>query len=327
MLALVVFALVVFILPFAFPTPPPIVTRFGATQLFSPNTDGARDVARVSVRMRERGTVSVDVVSDEGVVRTLVRDRVVPPGWLRLTWDGRGDDGEVVGDGSYALRLRARAGAKVFNTSRRIRVDTAAPELSEMRADAGGGAGAECVVRVVPAESVSLLLEARPAGAPDTREPVRRLGPRPVGTGGLEWSWNGRDARGRPVAPGLHAVRATVRDAARNATTATRTCWVGHLRGTASPAPARPGDLLRVRLRRPDGTALPAGTPVRLRLYRRAGTPGADRRVLGARVARPVRAPAGAARIRLPRGLRADALWLVADAGGGAALIDPAARP
>jgi len=325
MLALVVFALVVFILPFAFPTPPPIVTRFGATQLFSPDGDGARDVARVSVRMRERGTLSIDVADGDRVLRTLARDRAVRPGWSRLAWDGRDDAGRPVPDGSYALRLRARAGAKVFNTSRRIRVDTTPPGLEDMTA--GPGEASECVVRVTPAEPASLVLEARPAAARAGGAPLRRLGPRPVGAGGLEWSWDGRRTGGRAVAPGLYAVRATLRDPARNATGANRTCWVGHVRGTAAPAPARPGDLVGVRLRRADGGALPPGTRVRLRLHRRAGTPGPDARVLGPRVARAVSGPAGRVRIRLPRARRVDALWLVAATPEGVALIDPAAGP
>ncbi|MBY0397874.1 MAG: hypothetical protein K2X91_15585, partial [Thermoleophilia bacterium] len=54
MVVLFVVALGIFVLPFAFPTPPPIVTRFQATSLFSPNGDGRRDVARVNVRLSER---------------------------------------------------------------------------------------------------------------------------------------------------------------------------------------------------------------------------------------------------------------------------------
>ncbi len=57
MLALFIVAIGVFVLPFAFPTPPPIVTRFQATQLFSPDGDGRRDVARIDVRCDAHGKV------------------------------------------------------------------------------------------------------------------------------------------------------------------------------------------------------------------------------------------------------------------------------
>jgi hypothetical protein len=333
MLGLAVFALVVFLLPFAFPTPPPIVTRFGATQLFSPEGDGSRDVARVSVRLREPGMLTLEVTSGDAVVRTLARDRASGRGWHRFTWDGRDAGGTVVGDGEYSLRLRARAGRKVFNTSRRIRVDTTAPGLTGMTASAApvdaDSATPQCAIEVTPADDAQVLLETLPAGS---GEPLRRLGPRPVAAGDtLRWGWDGRGPAG-PVTTGVHRVRATLRDSARNATFASRTCWIGHLVGGIGGT-ARPGDLVRVRLRRPDGTAVDPGERVLLQLYRRAGRPGDDARVLGPRVARAVRTTAGRAWIRLPRTRRVDALWLVAETRArpgvpaGRALVTLGARP
>ena len=134
MLALFVVAIVVFILPFAFPTPPPIVTRFTSTALFSPNGDGARDVARMSVRLREPSEVTLEVQRDGATVRRLLVDELRPAGWVRVDWDGRDDDGRLVEDGAYALKLRARSGRKRFNTTRRIVVDTRGPTLAAVSA-------------------------------------------------------------------------------------------------------------------------------------------------------------------------------------------------
>ena len=72
MLALFVVALGVFLLPFAFPTPPPIVTRFQATALFSPNDDGRRDGARINIRLHEPSRVTIEILKDgEPVVALL----------------------------------------------------------------------------------------------------------------------------------------------------------------------------------------------------------------------------------------------------------------
>ena len=74
MLALFVIALGIFLLPFAFPTPPPIVTRFQATQLFSPNGDGRRDAARVNVRLHEPSRVTIAIQKEGEPIVTLVDD-------------------------------------------------------------------------------------------------------------------------------------------------------------------------------------------------------------------------------------------------------------
>ena len=66
MAALFVLALGIFVLPFAFPTPPPIVSRFKATLLFSPDGNGHRDQARVNIRLHEAATLSVEIQRDGG---------------------------------------------------------------------------------------------------------------------------------------------------------------------------------------------------------------------------------------------------------------------
>ncbi len=321
MLVLFVLAIVVFVLPFALPTPPPIVTRFTATALFSPNGDGARDVARISVRLREASTVTIEVQHDGRVVRRLADEEPRPPGWFRLSWNGRDDDGRAVADGSYALKLRVRSGRKRFNTTRRIVVDTMASTITTARARSVPPPGrGQCVIVVETSGDGQAVIEASPV---EDGPPIRTLGPRPVKAGEqLRWNWNGRDAPGALVAPGLYRIDIRVADTARNRSSVTRSCWIGQLVGRAVPARPRARSTVGVVLRRPDGSTLPGATPVSLSLHRRVAEPGPDLRApIGRRVAGPVTGRAGRVRVDLPEGARARDLWLVARADGGVALI------
>jgi hypothetical protein len=326
MLALFVVALGIFLIPFAFPTPPPIVTRFQATPIFSPNADSRRDQARVNVRLHEASTVTVDIVRDGRSVKTLLDAVRRPRGTVSVTWDGRDRAGVPAPDGTYTIRLRVRAGKKQFNTSRKLVLDTVGPRPEKMTvvsATLDGPGPGECRTTFASADDGGVRFEAHRPGA---RQPVRRLGNRPVkGGSSVRWLWDGRDARGRAVPPGLYVIRATLGDAARNVTVRERTCWVGRLAGRAVPAHPSPRERVGVALRRTDGTALPPATPVSLTLRRRAGEPGlTPASPLGAKVGVTTRGRAGSVRVRLPAGINPAALWLVASTldGQATALID-----
>ncbi len=326
MLALFVVAVGIFLLPFAFPTPPPIVTRFQTTGLFSPNDDSRRDIARVNVRLHDPSRLTIEILKDGKPVVALLDDIAREEGFSSTVWDGTDALGQRVPDGTYAIKLRARSGEKRFNKTRKIVVNTSAPEPAEMEvvsatlADPGEG---ECRLTFESRDPASLVLEAR---RPNGTEPVRRLGARPARPGEpVRWSWNGRDGSGEQVAPGLYVIGATLTDAARNRTTRERTCWVGYLAGTPTIARPSPQDHVGVRLHRSDGTALPASTPVALVLRRRTGIPGrTSGDPLGAQIGSPARGQAGSVRITLPRGVNPRSLWLVANTldGRSSALID-----
>ena len=64
-IALVLVAFGVFVLPFAFTTPPPIITRFVATRAFSPGNDQGRAVATVAIRLSEPSNVAITVKDPE----------------------------------------------------------------------------------------------------------------------------------------------------------------------------------------------------------------------------------------------------------------------
>jgi hypothetical protein len=322
MLALVSVAALVFVMPFAFPTPPPIITGFNATLLFSPNGDGRRETATISVRVREPSDVTLEIRSpdDDVTLRRLLEDERRPRGWGAVVWDGRDDAGGVIADGDYSIRLRARAGRKQFNISRRISVDRSPPVIEQLEVEsavlAGPGKG-ECRVRAQP-ESDALMTAAARAGG---RE-LASIGPRPVKGGDtLNWAWNGRTG-GRRVPSGLVRIEVAAADLARNESRRVATCWVSGVVGRPVPASPRPGDRVGVVLTETDGTRLPADQPVGLALYRRVGTPGLSAGpVLGERIAGRATGPMSQTTVRLPRTPTPAGLWLVARTELGVALI------
>jgi N,N-dimethylformamidase beta subunit-like, C-terminal/FlgD Ig-like domain len=97
--------------------------------VFSPNGDGVKDVNLFRVELRERSNVSVDVVDAAGdAVRRLADGAEVgPQAPLRLRWDGRTDDGQLVEDGRYRVRVILRQEGRSVTVPRTTLVDTNAP--------------------------------------------------------------------------------------------------------------------------------------------------------------------------------------------------------
>jgi N,N-dimethylformamidase beta subunit-like, C-terminal/FlgD Ig-like domain len=97
--------------------------------VFSPNGDDVKDVNLFRVVLRERSEVSVDVVDAAGdAVRRLADNATVgPQAPLRLRWDGRTDDGELVEDGRYRVRVILRREGRSVTVPSTTLVDTVAP--------------------------------------------------------------------------------------------------------------------------------------------------------------------------------------------------------
>lgn len=303
-ITLVLVAFSVFVLPFAFTTPPPIITRFVATRAFSPGSDQGRALATVAVRLSEPSNVAITVKDpDTGTVVARLSDgnRVVRSRTLAVRWDGRDLDGRQVPDGTYAIDLDARAGDKKFSKSRRVVVDTTPPRPEvQVQTTAQG-----CRVLVsAPGEAATITFSAPLAGVQDD---PRRIGAR----GQAEWDWNGRDARGRLVPPGLQPIRVQARDERGNTGARALTCWVGHLVARAVPGQPSSGDAV--------GVVVPGrGDPeVTLTLRQRVGTPGAavGTQVLGDAIGEAVTGPASTARITIPAGTSPADVWLLAALG------------
>lgn len=304
MIALVLVAFGVFVLPFAFTTPPPIITRFVATRVFAPGTDGGRPVATVAVRLSEPSNVAITVKdpdTGEVVARLSDGDRTVRARTLAVTWDGRDLTGRQVPDGTYAIDLEARAGEKKFSKSRKVVVDTTAPQP-------------EVTVQSTPTACVATASAPGEAATITFSAPLARVTAvaRKVGAkGSTTWTWAGRGPDGRLVPPGIQVIRVASRDGRGNIDSQSRTCWVSHLDARAVPGNPRAGQQV--------GVVVPGGpaAQVTLSLRRRLGDPGGapGQQVLGGEVVPAVTGPASSARITIPAAADPATLWLLASTG------------
>lgn len=320
-LVLFLFALGVFLLPFAFPTEGAIVARFASEEEFSPNTPGGRPTTSISIEMRDAGTLTLTVLDNDTPIRTLIPTRHVDKGWIITSWNGENAQGQAMPDGAYTLYLVAHSGQKSFDASRRAtinRVRPPAPTVSATSAVAGlVPLGTQCAISATPSTYARIIFVAEDL-------PGGRLveGPTFVGQGTTyTWSWDGR-GRGQRILPAaLYTV--IVEDLSVNGfsfQTGT-TCWIGNIVGTVTGALPTAGATARVALTTPAGVPLPGDTPVTLQIFRRTGTPGASHSVLGAPVGSPVAANAADARITLPAHISPADLWIRARTAAGIALI------
>src|ERR687893_57903 len=127
----------------------PLVIRFSAKpKHFSPNADRYRDVTRVGFDLSEPARVTFSIMDGEGnEVRELVDDReLAGDAKHRFRWDGRDDEGNVVPDGTYRMRVVRRKQGRLVDPSRgkRVAVDiryrgpsTRGPEFRVWRTDDG----------------------------------------------------------------------------------------------------------------------------------------------------------------------------------------------
>jgi FlgD Ig-like domain len=107
------------------------ITGTRVDKIFSPVCECARDVAVISFRLRNRQSVTVDMLDSRGhAVRTLVRNRREQAGRVSYTWDGRDDAGRIVAEGVYRPRVRLRQHGRTIVLPNPIRVDTTAPTIT-----------------------------------------------------------------------------------------------------------------------------------------------------------------------------------------------------
>jgi len=214
-IALVVVAFGVFVLPFAFTTPPPIITRFVATKVFSPGSAAGRAEARVAIRLSQPSNVLITVKNSSGtVVKTLADNGLISTKTFSVPWDGVDEAGVRVPDGTYTLDLDAHAGQKKFSKSRKIVVDSTAPAAPGLTVAA---LRSVCMSTVTgPGEATRLQVTAVGTGvASDWRDLPAK--------GTFTWTWNRQRANGTLV-PGPTIIAATVSDAAGNRATTRRLC-------------------------------------------------------------------------------------------------------
>jgi hypothetical protein len=206
----------------------PLVIRFATKPAhFSPNGDGYRDSTEIGFDLSEPASVSFMVVDSEGTeVRRIVSSRrLAGDAKHRWAWDGRNDDGRVVPDGTYRMRVVRRDESRVIDSVKEITVDRVPPRVTLV------SARPSVIATGLPGETPTVTLRYR---GPKNKAPVIRVfrtgegGPRIVrrfrGGPSRTATWDGRVSAGaertEPAPEGDYAFTVAVRDRAGNVTEA-----------------------------------------------------------------------------------------------------------
>jgi FlgD Ig-like domain len=101
----------------------PVVQRLALQRYVSPNGDGLKDRARIAFYLPKGDTVTVDVLDSAGDrVRRLVDNVHLARGRHSLSWTGHADDGHIVRDGEYFVRVILRGEGRAATSRRGILV-------------------------------------------------------------------------------------------------------------------------------------------------------------------------------------------------------------
>ncbi|WP_028065368.1 N,N-dimethylformamidase beta subunit family domain-containing protein [Solirubrobacter soli] len=236
---------------------PPVIEVRAITLYFSPNGDGKKDVNRISLRLRVSDDATIDVVNLDGdrVKRLADSTPMVAHRPLRLVWDGTGDDGRVVPDGQYRLRVALRKENRSATVQKTTTVDTRAPTsqvcvgtpCSDTKnvgniVSQGDRAIKIYIKGVSPTLATRFKLFRTDEGKP------RQVATLPNLAAGLHrLTWEGL-VEGKPLPPGTYLVQSEVRDKAGNRGITPAEFEVGAIpgrpgltvRGLAAQPPLRP---------------------------------------------------------------------------------------
>src|SRR3954451_17132601 len=147
----------------------PLVLRFATKPAhFSPNADGYRDTTQIGFDLSAPASVSFKVVDAEGneVREIATGERLAGDAKHRWTWDGRDDNGNVVPDGTYRMRVVRRDESRVIDSVKEIDVDTVPPKATLVSAQPS------VIATDLPGETPSVRLAYR---GPQNRAPVIRV--------------------------------------------------------------------------------------------------------------------------------------------------------
>ena len=107
------------------------ITHTQISKVVSP-ASGRR--AKVSFRLRNADRLSLAIVnSHDHIVRALINSRAVRAGRKKYFWNGRGDDGKFVPDGTYRPRVHLANAHRTILLPNPIVVDTKPPHIALVR--------------------------------------------------------------------------------------------------------------------------------------------------------------------------------------------------
>jgi hypothetical protein len=206
----------------------PLVIRFATKPAhFSPNGDGYRDSSDIGFDLSEPASVSFMVIDAEGTeVRQIFSDRrLAGDEKHRFTWDGRNDEGNVVPEGTYRMRVVRRDESRVIDSVKEITVDTVPPRVTLISAEPSviaaslSGEPPQVELRYRGPKNKAPVVRVFRTGEGEPRI-VRRFRGGPDRTA----TWDGRVSAGpertEPAPEGDYAFTVAVRDKAGNATEA-----------------------------------------------------------------------------------------------------------
>jgi FlgD Ig-like domain len=202
----------------------PLVIRFAAAPPeFSPTGDRYRDGSVVGFDLSEPAEVTFSITDGEGneVRRIVDHRRLAGDTKYRFRWNGRDDEGEVVPDGIYRMRVVRRDESRVINSTKKLVVDTEPPRVELLDASpsviATAERGQNPRVRIRYRGPVNAAPEFRVFRTDDGPPRVVR---RFRGDDTRSGVWKGEVAAGpdatKPAPEGVYAFTVTVRDRAGN---------------------------------------------------------------------------------------------------------------
>lgn len=206
---------------------PPVITIGTITQFFSPNGDGSKDASNISISTKVEDVATVDIVDLDGDRVRRLREGVAmaPYRPLRLVWDGKDDDGAVVPDGRYRVRVALRDEGRSAVLQKTMNVDTKAPapqvcvgdpcqktkDVRRQNIVSQGDRAIDIYIRGRSRSETTLrILRTDQGGEPKLVRTLHRKGRY------QRARWDGLDEAGQPLPPGTYIVQARVRDTAGN---------------------------------------------------------------------------------------------------------------
>ena len=106
------------------------ISRTSVDKVVAPDSLSHK-TASIQFVLRKPGRLTVEIVNGSGtVVRTLARSRPANRGAQLFNWNGRGDNAEVVPDGTYRPRVHLSAEHRTILLPNPIRMDASAPVIA-----------------------------------------------------------------------------------------------------------------------------------------------------------------------------------------------------